>query len=231
MILINLCYCVIMKIAITGAKGVVGKAIIDHLDPAEFEIVSIDLPEHDVKDLDDLIKMTAGCDAIIHSAWVTSTDNFRIEDIDLANVQMILNVYKAAKANGSRLIMASSNHAQRHDMRDTDGKIRASIQPATPDSPYGAEKIFLEALGRYYSVTHDLEVICIRIGTVTEDDKPIPPSTPKDPSRYWSHADVGRLVTCCLNAETIPDNFQVVYGVSNQPVFDWTNPFGYVPQD
>ncbi len=220
-----------MKIAVTGSNGVVGKALIGSLDTHAFEVVPIDLPKYDLRDLDAFIAATAGCDAIIHLAWVTPTDNFRIESIDLANVQMIVNAYKATMANKiPRIIMASSNHAQRYDMRDTDGKIRASIQPATPDSPYGAEKIFLEALGRYYAATHKLEVICVRIGTVTAEDKPMP-STPDDPTRYWSHADIGRFITCCLGAQTVPDNFQVLYGVSNQDVFDWTNPFGYVPED
>jgi L-arabinose 1-dehydrogenase [NAD(P)+] len=220
-----------MKVAITGSNGVVGRAIRNNLDANKFEVVPIDLPDHDATKLEDLTKATAGCDAIIHMAWATERGNFRVDDMDPTNVPMIFNAYQAALANNvSRIIMASSNHAQRYDMRDTDGKIRASIQPAVPDSPYGAEKIFAEALGRHYALTRNLGVICLRIGTVTEEDKP-QPSTQDNPTRYLSHRDLGRLITCCLDAETIPDNFETIYAVSNQDVFDWSNSVGYVPED
>jgi len=227
----RVCYHVDMKIAITGSNGVVGKAIINNIDKNKFEIVPIDLPEHDVTNKEDLIKATAGCDAIVHMAWATERGNFRVDDMDPTNVPMIFNAYQAALANNmSRIIMASSNHAQRYDMRDSDGKIRASIQPAVPDSEYGAEKIYAEALGRHYALTRGLGVVCLRIGTVTEENKP-QPSTPDNPTRYLSHADLGRLVTCCLEADEIPNNFEIIYAVSNQDVFDWSNTVGYAPKD
>jgi nucleoside-diphosphate-sugar epimerase len=220
-----------MKVAITGSNGVVGHAIIENIDKAKFEIIAIDLPDHDVTNRDDLTQATAGCDAIIHMAWATERGNFRVDDMDPINVPMIFNAYQAALANKiPRIVMASSNHAQRYDMRDADGKIRASIQPAVPDSEYGAEKIYAEALGRHYALTRGLEVVCLRIGTVTPEDER-QPSTPNSPTRYLSHADLGRLVTCCLEAKDIPNNFEIIYAVSNQDVFDWSNSVGYVPVD
>lgn len=220
-----------MKVAITGANGIVGSALIKTLNPKDFAITALDLPECDTRKYDELVDATAGHDALIHLAWNTKGDNFRLQAIDPANNLMTLNAYQAAVANNiPRVIMASSNHAHRHDLRDADGRIRASIQPPVPDSPYGAEKIFMEALGRYYAASHNLEVICVRLGGVNKADKPYP-ATPADPLRWLSHADLGRLATRCLEVPTVPDNFQIIYGVSNQEVFDWANPFGYVPQD
>ena len=220
-----------MKIAITGAKGIVGSALITKLDTDKFNITELDLPEHDVSDLDSLTETTRDHDAIIHLAWNTLRDNYTSGRIDPINDQMIYNAYQAAVTNKvPRVIMASSNHAHRHDKRDADGKIRATINPPVPDSPYGAEKVFMEALGRYFATTHNLQVICLRIGNVNAEDKP-QPSRPDDPTRWLSHADLARLVTCCLETENIPDNFQIIYGVSKQSVFDWSNPLGYEPQD
>ncbi|MEK7561258.1 MAG: NAD(P)-dependent oxidoreductase [Patescibacteria group bacterium] len=220
-----------MKVAITGAKGMVGRALIAQLDPAKFEVTPLDLPDHDASKLDDLIAVTAGSDALIHLAWDPLRDNFSTNDIDPINDLMLFNAYKAAIVNKiPRVIMASSNHAHRHDRRDTDGRIRASINPPIPDSPYGAEKVFMEALGRYYATSHNLEVICVRIGNVNTEDKPKSGSA-EDPLRWLSHADLGRLITCCLETEKVPDKFQIVYGVSKQEVFDWSNPFGYEPLD
>ena len=220
-----------MKIAITGAKGTVGSALITNLDSEKLTILALDLPKHDITDPDDLVKSTVDCDAIVHLAWNTTLDNFGKTSIDPANNLMTFNIYEAAVRNHiPRVIMASSNHAHRHDLRDSDGCIRPSIEPPIPDSPYGAEKVFMEALGRYYAHSHHLEVICIRIGNVNAEDKP-KPSIPTDPLRWLSHADLGRLVTCCLESSTVPSNFQIIYGVSNQDVFDWSNPFEYVPRD
>ncbi len=220
-----------MKIAITGAKGVVGQALIATLDPHDFQITPLDVPEHDVSNLEDLVQATANHDAIIHLAWNTVRDNFGKDDIDPINNLMTFNCYQAAVINNiPRIIMASSNHAHRHDKRDADGRIRATINPPIPDSPYGAEKVFMEALGRYYAASHNREVICIRIGNVNIEDAPRP-NMPEDPLRWLSHADLRRLVTCCLTAKAVPDNFHIVYGVSRQDVFDWSNPFGYEPQD
>ena len=193
-----------MKIAITGAKGIVGSALIKQLDPQAFTITPLDLPEHDISKLDDLVAATAGHDAIIHLAWSKLRDNFGLNTIDPVNDLMLFNAYQAAVANKiPRVIMASSNHAHRHDMRDSDGRIRASIQPPVPDSPYGAEKVFMEALGRFFANTHGLEVICIRIGNVNPEDKP-KPSTATDPLRWLSHRDLGRLVTVSYTHLTLP---------------------------
>lgn len=220
-----------MRISITGAKGVVGDALIKSLDAKKFDIVAIDLPDHDVSDIDDLISITNKSDALIHLAWKTLRDNFQTGSIDPVNNLMAFNAYQAAVVNKiPRVIMASSNHAHRHDLRDSDGRIRASIEPPVPDSPYGAEKVFMEALGRYYTTTYGLEVICIRIGNVNKENKP-QPSSPKDPLRWLSHKDLGRLVTYALEAKKIINNFEIVYGVSNQEVFDWKNSFGYKPKD
>ncbi len=217
-----------MKIAITGASGAVGQALIGQLDPEKFQITQFDLPEHDASNFDDLLKVTQGHDALIHLAWKDMAEHAHNNTVDPVNNYMTFLAYEAAAKNKiPRVIMGSSNHAHNHSYRDLDGKIRPSTLPTIPDSPYGAEKLHMEDLGRYYAKAHDLGVVCIRIGNINQED------TPKDqqPNRWMSHRDWGRLVINCLEAEAVPDNFQIVYGVSKQDVFDWSNPFGYEPLD
>ena len=217
-----------MKIAITGASGTVGQAFIAQADRSKFDIIEIDLPQYDASNLVQLTELTQGCDTILHFGWATLKDNYLSGNIDPINNQMIFNAYKVAITNKiPKVIMASSNHAHNHGMRDKDGKVRATINPQVPDSPYGAEKIFMEALGRYYAHDHGLGVVCIRIGNINKEDKP----NSDVPSRWMSHRDFYSLVVACLDINKIPDDFQIVYGVGNQDVFDWSNPFGYVPQD
>jgi nucleoside-diphosphate-sugar epimerase len=213
-----------MKVAITGANGKVGQALISELDLTQFKITELDLPDHDSGNLDDLIESTKGHDALIHFAW----KDLDLDSVDPLNGVMYENAYKAAVANNIGLvIMGSSNHAHDHNERETDGKIRYTGQAETANNIYGVEKQKMEAMGRYFAKKNNLSVLCLRIGNVNPEDKP----RPDVPTRWLSHNDLGRLVTLALQADFELGHFEVMYGVSRQPVFDWVNTFGYEPQD
>lgn len=213
-----------MKVAITGAEGKVAQALIGQLDPVEFEITPLDLPEHDSTDLDDLITATAGHDALIHLAW---------RDIDLNKVHpdngvMYENAYRAAVANAIGLvIMGSSNHARNHDEREADGKIRYAGKAELANNIYGVEKQKMEAMGKLFAAKYGLSVVELRIGNINPEDKP----KPDQPTRWMSHRDFGSMITLALRHNFEPGHFEIVYGVSEQPVFDLINSFGYKPQD
>lgn len=218
------------KIAITGSEGTMGKVLVQKLDRVKFDITPVNPPLHDARNLEDLVDATKGHYAIIHLAWKNLIENTRKKTIDPDNVLMVANVYEAARINKiPRVIMASSNHAHRHDLRDEDGRIRTTTLPTAPNNPYGAEKVFMEALGKTYAHDHGIDVVCWRIGNVNAEDKP-KPSSPDNPQRGLTHADFGRLGEASLESD-IPEHFQIVYGVSKQSVFDWTNKIGYEPQD
>ena len=90
----------------------------------------------------------------------------------------------------------------------------------------------MEALGRFYAKYHRLEVVCIRFGGVNKEDTP---SIQEEAYRkiWLSHRDCIELVKTCIEAARIPDNFQIISGISNnsQRVHDYSNPFGWVPKD
>jgi hypothetical protein len=92
-------------------------------------------------------------------------------------------------------------------------------------------KVGMEALGRYFA-SQGLEVVCIRFGGV--NPKNIPAENPTYERAVWlSHRDCASLIDSILKADTIPNNFVIVYGVSNNPerIHDIVNPFGWMPQD
>lgn len=216
------------KIAITGAKGRVGSVLVSGLDKTKFEIVPVDLPEHDVTKIDDLRKVLKGCDAIVHCAWKEL--RWKEEVFAPEDSLMTFNIYKVAKEQGiKKVIMTSSNHANRYDNANKSGKLTVDIAPI-PDSVYGATKIFMEALGRYYS-KNGLQVVCARIGNLNDQDKPRPLSE-ENPQRWLSHHDWISLVETILE-KTIPDSFVVLNAVSKnrKQIFDWSNPLGWEPQD
>lgn len=50
---------------------------------------------------------------------------------------------------------------------------------------------------------------------------------------WFSHDDCVSLVKTILESKEIPDNFVVIYGMSDNPgrIHDVSNPFGWKPKD
>ena len=92
----------------------------------------------------------------------------------------------------------------------------------------------MESLGRYYS-KNGLEIVCIRFMGLNQNNKPNI-STQMDPyakEKWFSHRDCGNLIRTIISAPVISNNFEIVYGVSNntgRPV-DTINSFGWIPID
>ncbi len=217
------------KVAITGAKGRVGSALAKNIDKTKYELTLLDLPEHDVTDLEHLREVLKDHYAVVHCAWKEL--NFRENKFSSDDPLMTYNVYQAALDLGvSRVVMASSNHANNHDNRNKQGKLTVDIPPV-PDSPYGAAKVFMEALGKYYA-SKGLGVVCVRIGNLNAEDEPKPLSE-ENPQRWLSYKDWTHLVELALEAPQIPNNFVLLNGVSKNQlqIFDWSNPLGWEPQD
>lgn len=141
---------------------------------------------------------------------------------------MTYNVYKAAiKTRVPRVIMASSVHAD--NFYNWKGpELLSPYRIPIPDSPYGANKVFMESLGRYYA-TKGLEVVCIRFGGVQGK----PPLDDYEKLVWLSHRDCTELLRRCIEAESIPNNFLIIYGISDNAnrIHDYSNPLGWAPQD
>lgn len=149
------------KIAITGAKGTIGKVLMAGL--TDYDLKPMDLPEVDVRNQEKLIDEIKGRHVVIHLAWDTETENWRSGKINPENMVMTFNVYEAAKRTGAkRVIMASSVHADQFRTWESQNLLTVDRVPV-PTSPYGASKVFMETLGRFFA-TQGLEIICIRFG-------------------------------------------------------------------
>lgn len=217
------------RVAITGAKGVIGRVLTKGL--SDYKLTFLDLPEVDVRKYEKLLKILPGHDAVIHLAWDTKTENFRSGRINSDNKLMIRNVYKAAiETKVPRVIMPSSVHADNFYDWKGPGLISPNRKPI-PDSPYGKSKIYMEKLGRDYA-KKGLEVICIRFGWVNLENKPY--SNNHHENLVWlSNGDCVGLVKKCIEAKNIPNNFLIIYGVSNNKnrIHDYSNLLGWRPKD
>jgi nucleoside-diphosphate-sugar epimerase len=183
------------RIAITGADGVIGTLLMNSL--TEYTLVPITLPQNDVRDYSTILNIISGSSVVIHLAWDDTADNFRSHTINSDNTKMFSNIYRAAVATKvKRVIMASSIHAN-------------------DDTPYGYHKRFMEQLGKYYALEHDLDVICIRFGGVNAQDTPH--IKERNYKKIWlRHSDCVSLVKHCIDSKIIPKHFQILEGISRQ---------------
>lgn len=217
-----------VKVLISGSAGTIGRVLERGLP---HEVTGFDLPEHDARSEAQLAAAAVGHDALVHLAWNASSENADNGAFDVENSVMVVNAYRAAQRSGvRRVVMASSVHADRATPPG-DGPLIASGVP-WPRSPYGASKVFAEALGRHYA-DQGLEVVAVRFGGVdghaaAHDFRP----GARPPGDWLSHADCVSLVNACLTAPVVPERFAVLYAVSDNPgrVHDLTNPFGWRPE-
>lgn len=217
------------KVLITGSGGVIGSILSAKLP---HETTDFDLPHSNVKDFPHLLEKARGHDVVVHLAWDKKHDNWLTENLDPGNIQNDFNVYEAAHQAGvRRVIMASSVHADDFVGHKQTGLLNPYALPV-PDSPYGASKCMIEALGRYYASAKGLEVICVRYGGVNKTDTP--PEAPYSERQVWlSQRDCVNLITSLIEAPEVPGNYAIVYGVSDNKdqLHDTTNSFGWEPQD
>ena len=217
------------SIAITGARGRIGAVLRQGL--VDFPVTPLDLPETDCRSFEAVRAALAGHSAVIHLAWQMDRGGLYDTRVNLDNIAMMDNVYRAALETGvPRAIMASSVHADRF-ANSPAGTLLSPYAVPVPDSPYGATKVLMESLGRYYA-ERGIEVICIRFGRVRPDDDP-GYDDPWERIVWLSHRDGQALVRRCLAAPVVPGRFAIVYAVSDNTgrVQDVTNPFGWQPWD
>ena len=230
------------RVLLTGGAGLIGTQLRAGLTDYQVRISDRDLSSVEPRageetalaelgDFDAVRKAVDGCDYVVHLA-ADPRVHAPWNDLRVPNFDGVYNVFEAAKQAGvRRIVFASTNHVTgMHDINrrwptTPDGDV-------APDSLYGASKAFGEALGRYYSETSDLSVLCLRIGWVNHHQRPQDP----DWLRMWlSFDDLRQLVRKSIEADA-GLKFGIYYGVSNNtPMrYDLDNArrdLGYEPVD
>ena len=243
------------KVLITGITGLVGSVLKEGLK-SEFDVTGIDLRDGkdvqtlvaDSTNLDEIVPAFEGVDTVIDlasepsnfSPWNVIYDN---------NLKCTYNAFEASKMAGvRRVIFASSNHATGNYENDSPYREIVAGQyekltpgsfdlvntdmPIRPDGPYGIGKAFGEATGRYFADEQGLSVMCLRIGTLNVESRPM---NLRQFATLLTHGDLVRLVNSCING---PDSirFGIYDGVSNNKWRFWDisnsqREIGYQPKD
>jgi uronate dehydrogenase len=223
------------RILITGAAGIVGRAIRPQLAQDNLLLLT-DLadpgplaPEEthvagDLADPDFVLSVTRNVAGIVHLGGLVGPD-YTFEEVLGPNIVGTHNVLEAARRNGvPRVVYASSAHCVGFYRRGT------HLDHATfprPNGEYAVSKAYGEMAASYYADNFGLHVLAIRIGYVGDD------LSKERRLRTWvSPRDLAQLVRIGLTRDV---GFEIVYGISNNPApfFDNSNAarLGYRPLD
>ncbi|PYO27424.1 MAG: NAD(P)-dependent oxidoreductase, partial [Candidatus Rokuibacteriota bacterium] len=183
------------RVLVTGLSGLIGRALRKQIE-GRVELSALNrsavdgVPCHraDIADLEAIAPAFEGVDTVVHLAADATSPNPPWPSILNSNVTGTYNVYEAARrAKVKRVIFASSGAtvagiesdppyrdlvAGRYDGL-TSWPMVTHLSPARPSALYGVSKVWGEVLGRQYADIHGLSVICVRIGRVRAEDRPL----------------------------------------------------------
>jgi NAD+ dependent glucose-6-phosphate dehydrogenase len=220
------------RVLVTGMSGLIGGAVQRRL-AGRYELTALNrrtVPDvrsvqADISDLDAIRPAFDGQDVVVHLSAVLG-DSTGWEPLRRVNIDGTYNVLEAARQAGvQRVIFASSGSVIAGWEQENPYTALASGDYAQVEAPwpllthetaprprglYGASKAAGEALARHFADATPLSVICLRIGRVTKEDRPM---TPRDYSIWCSQADIAQMVECCILAPPSVQ-FDIFYAVS-----------------
>ena len=207
------------KVLITGMSGLIGGLLREHLEQlGDYELIALNRGEvegiethrADISDLDAIKSAFVGVDVVVHLAAYLGDDDF-YNQLPV-NVVGTYNVFEAARLAGvKRVVYASSGSTIRGKEHYYPYKEIASgeydrivdqVPVVThneihPGGVYGAMKVWGEALGRHFSDAFGMSILCVRIGSVTQQNKP---AEARQRSIFLSHKDVSQILKLCVDA-------------------------------
>ncbi len=237
------------RVLITGSQGIIGRVLTSSLSNS-LDMYRLDKYEKnsersfrvDISSYSQLSNVfnriqLDRVDCIVHLAADASTEA-EWNSVLRNNIIGTRNIYECARRYGVRkVVFASSNHVTGgyegippvlHKQQNPD--LITVNHPIRPDSDYGTSKAFGEALARQYWELYGISSICLRVGTVVEDDRP---HNARHLKTWLSHRDLIQLVTKSIHSKV---DFGIYYGVSNNKGRFWDisnaeEEVGYIPQD
>ena len=230
------------NILVTGSSGLIGTILLKKIK--KYNLFGIDIKENnyenfekaDISDQSNLQRIIQknNIDTVVHLAGNASV-SADWESLLKNNFNGTFNVFNACKESSvKKIIFASSNHAvglfendspYKEIVKGEYDKVSIDynlIQPnceVRPDSLYGVSKAYGENLGRFYFENYGINVACLRIGSVINDNNPVVKNSNRFFSTWCSHDDISGLIEACIDSKKI--GFEIFYGVSNNKWKIW----------
>ena len=212
------------RILLTGASGGVGARLRTLLPQhyPQLRLSDLKAPQDlradeefaaaDLADMAQIEHAVDGIDGIVHMGAYSVEGPW--DTILQSNIVGTYNLFEAARRKGvKRVVFASSNHVVGFYPRDQ--RIGVDVT-ALPDTRYGVSKAFGESLGAFYAYKFGLEVLCLRIGNVSDQ-----PSNLRLASIWLKPEDLVQLIRIGLEHPDI--RYEIFYGASDNTASWWDN--------
>lgn len=209
-----------MKILVTGMSGLIGGATRKRLS-SRHELTAfnrsmvggVKTVQGDLIEFDKLLAACEGQDVVIHLA-AKAGENYTWQELQDTNVIGTRNVFDAARLAGVKKVIYASSGATvagweseepyaamvqgRYDDVPDSWQLIDHEMAVRPRGIYGATKVWGEALARHYADTTDMSFLCLRIGFVNKEDRPV---NPRQRSVWCSQRDITNMIELCVNEE------------------------------
>ncbi len=217
------------KLIITGSRGTIGKILCSHFN-SKFEVIEIDKNINNeqncynvnISDFDTLyaaFEQIGEVRSVIHLAG-SSKPIARWNEVLKNNIIGTYNIYECARLfNIPKVLPASSCHTMggykeflSNQKPNYFSKKITINAPVKPNSFYATSKVCIEAIARQYYEQHEVQSICLRIGSVSKTNEIPSKYDPKYLNKIWiSHRDLIQLYEKSLEANI---EFGIYYGTS-----------------
>lgn len=229
------------KLLITGSEGTIGKVLVGSL-AGEYQIIQLDRRANkntlicDISSLGSLrnvFEKIQPLKYVIHLAG-NPDPNANWGNILHDNIIGTRNIYECARQFGiKRVVLASSTHMfgkyEGYPETSPLGRPIKINDPFRSDGYYGTSKALGELLARQFYDSHEIESICLRIGSVWPNDKPQEPW-----KKAWlSHRDTSQVFLKALKSN-IPFGIYFATSGNDGAPFDLEptkRELGYQPKD
>jgi nucleoside-diphosphate-sugar epimerase len=206
-------------VLVTGMSGLIGRALRSRLEGRyslralnRGPVEGVPCRRADIGDLEAIAPAFEGVDTVVHLAADATSPSPPWDSVLHNNITGTYNVYEAARrAKVKRVVFASSGATVSGIEKDkpysdlaagryeglTTWPMLTHLSPVRPGTLYGVSKVWGEVLGRQFSDADGLSVLCVRIGRVTAEDRPM---LPREFTAWCSQRDIVNLLERCIEA-------------------------------
>jgi nucleoside-diphosphate-sugar epimerase len=189
-----------VKVAVTGASGKAGRAVVRDLIDHEHEVLAVDVVSPpsdsgaaflfaDVTDFGETVECLAGIGAVVHLAAIPAPGIHSEETTFRTNMLSTYNVFEAARLVGLRRVVWASSETILGLPFEREQPVYAPIDeehPPFPESSYALSKLLAEELGRQLHRWSGTPYVALRFSNIME-----PEDYERFPS-FWSDATLRR---------------------------------------
>ncbi|MDD9963365.1 MAG: NAD(P)-dependent oxidoreductase [Gammaproteobacteria bacterium] len=208
-----------MNILITGMSGLIGAAVRRRLAPRarlsalnRSTVEGVPTTRADLADLEALRPAFDGQETVIHLA-AKAGENYSWEELLQTNIVGTRNVLAAAREAGCKRVIFASSGATvagweleepyqalvegRYGDAPERWRLIRHDEAVRPRGVYGATKVWGEAFCRHVADSSPLSVLCVRIGYVNAEDRPV---HPRHFAVWCSQRDIAAAIERCVDA-------------------------------